>query len=100
MSELANDENAVARRTFLKFGAAGAAAVALGVSSTVVVPELRRRGLLSPNGLFDAASIAMADKIYIEAFPTSPLIMSPFTDELFVPPAARPVAQSDYSGWA
>jgi FtsP/CotA-like multicopper oxidase with cupredoxin domain len=100
MSELTDDQNVVARRTFLKLGAAGTAAIALGTTSSLIVPELKRRGLLSPNGLFDAASIALADKIYVEAFPTSPLIMSPFTDELFVPPAAKPVPDSEYKAWA
>jgi FtsP/CotA-like multicopper oxidase with cupredoxin domain len=49
-------------------------------------------------GLFSAAPMAQrllggaaAAQTYIEVFPTSPLIMSPFTDPLPIPQAARPV---------
>ena len=58
MSDVSADEGSVPRRTFLKLGAAGGAALALGSAGSVIVPDLRRRGLLSVNGLFDAASIA------------------------------------------
>ena len=88
------------RRTFLKLGAAGTAAVAIGTAGALVVPDLRRRSLMSPNGVFDAASIALADVFYIEAFPISPLILSPFTDPLPVPKAMRPIPQSEFSSWA
>src|SRR4249920_1184292 len=88
------------RRTFLKLGAAGTAALAIGATSSLIVPELRRRGLLSPNGVFDAASTAMASAIYLEVFPTSPLIVSPFTDPLVIPPALKPIARDVYSSWA
>ena len=97
MSDFTDD--AIARRTFLKLGAAGTAAIALGTAGSIVVPELRRRGLDSPNGLFDAASIAWADSLYKEAFPTSPLILSPFTDPLTVLRALAPTQYSDYSSW-
>ena len=63
---------------------------------TNVLPDLRRRGLSSANGLFDAASIAWADSLYIEAFPTSPLILNPFNDELLVPKAMRPTSYDEY----
>ena len=33
----------------------------------------------------------MADVIYLEVYPTSPLIVSPFTDPLVVPQALKPV---------
>jgi FtsP/CotA-like multicopper oxidase with cupredoxin domain len=88
------------RRTFLKLGAAGSAALALGATGSLIVPELRRKGLLSADGLFDAASIAWADAIYTEAFPTSPLIVSPFNDMLTIPKALAPVPKSEYSNWA
>ena len=90
----------VPRRTFLKMGAIGSAALAIGTAGSLVVPELKRRGLWTPDGLFDAASIAWANAIYTEAFPTSPLILSPFSDELPVPKALTPIPKSEYSGWA
>jgi FtsP/CotA-like multicopper oxidase with cupredoxin domain len=55
---------------------------------------------------------AYADSVYIEAFPTSPLIGgtgvdghgkavgSAFTDPLVIPKAQAPIPQSVYSGWA
>ena len=33
--------------------------------------------------------------LYIEAFPTSPLILNPFTDQLLIPKALRPTPKSD-----
>src|SRR5438045_5368207 len=38
--------------------------------------------------------------IYLEAFPTSPLILSPFNDPLTVPKALRPVPKADVDGWS
>jgi FtsP/CotA-like multicopper oxidase with cupredoxin domain len=99
MSEKPIDLDPFPRRTFLKIGAAGTAALALGATRSLIVPELRRKGLLSANGMFDAASIAWADAIYTEVYPTSPLIMSPFSDPLTVPKALAPVPYSDYSNW-
>ena len=89
----------VPRRAFLRFGAAGTAAVALGAAGSLVLPDLRRKGQLSANGLFDATATAWADVIYREVFPTSALILSPFQDELTIPRALRPTAGSDYSSW-
>jgi FtsP/CotA-like multicopper oxidase with cupredoxin domain len=89
----------IPRRALLKIGAVGTAAVAVASASSIVVPELRRKGLYSANGLFDATSIALAGGIYDEVFPTSPLILSPFQDPLNVPKALRPVPTSEYSGW-
>ncbi|MDH4365355.1 MAG: multicopper oxidase domain-containing protein, partial [Acidimicrobiia bacterium] len=54
------------------------------------------RGLLNPNGVVDAASIAWAGSIYTEVFPTSPLILSPFSDELPIPRALRPTPLSEF----
>jgi FtsP/CotA-like multicopper oxidase with cupredoxin domain len=92
------DHSGLPRRAFLKLGATGVAAVAAGTAASAVVPGLRRRGLWTPDGLFDAASIAIADSIYDERFPTSPLILTPFTDELAVPKALAPVW--DYPSWS
>ncbi len=94
------DADLVKRRTVLKFGAAGAAALAAGVTASSVVPDLRQKGLMSADGAFHAASIAMAASIYTEAFPTSPLIMSPFTDQLPIPKALAPEPIVQVASWA
>ena len=90
----------IPRRALLKIGAMGTAAVAVASASSIVVPELRRKGLYSANGLFDATSIALASKIYDETFPTSPLILNPFQDPLNVPKALRPVPKDSFTNWA
>ena len=51
------------------------------------------------DGLFDAASIAWADSLYREAFPTSPLVLNPFSDELPIPQALVPEPYTDWSNW-
>src|SRR4051794_34323800 len=99
MNDTRIDRIKIPRRALLKIGAVGTAAVAVGSASSIVVPELRRKGLDSVNGVFDATSIALASKIYDEVFPTSPLILNPFSDELNVPKALRPVPWSEYSNW-
>ena len=85
----------VSRRTLLRLGAVGGAGVALVGVQGVGRPFLAERGLLSADGAFAATSMTLADQLYIEAFPTSPLILAPFTDELFIPTALRPVQPSD-----
>ena len=99
MDDRTVDDDAVPRRTFLKLGATGGAILALGTAGSALVPDLRRRGLLSLDGVFDAASMAFADSIYIEVFPTSPLILSPFQDLLPIPKAMAPVPVSVFSNW-
>ncbi len=84
------------RRTLLKLSAAGSALYALDTARSVIVPSLRNRGLYSPDGVVDAASIAWAGSIYTEKFPTSPLILSPFNDELPIPRALRPTPLSAF----
>jgi len=93
------DRGGLRRGTFLKMGAAGAGALALGATGEAVVPGLRKRGLFSANGVFDASSTAIADLIYIEAFPTSPLILSPFRDPLLIPKALAVPPSSQRAGW-
>jgi len=90
----------VSRRTALRLGAIGAAGVAIGAGRLLAEPGLAQQGLLSSNGVFAAAATAVADLVYIEAFPTSPLILSPFTDPLPIPKALAPVPKSEYSAWA
>ncbi len=88
----------VSRRMFLRVGATGAAAVGLYAAGNALLPSLGQRGLLSPDGVFGAASIAIADGVYTEVWPTSPLILEPFKDELPIPKALAPSA--DYKSWA
>ena len=94
-----NETSSVSRRNVLRVGAAGAAAFGMGVGKLVVEPSLQNRGLLSPNGVFGAASIAFSDALYTEVFPTSPLILTPFMDRLLIPQAAKPVSKAEWSNW-
>jgi len=89
----------VSRRNFLRVGAAGGGLVAFYAARSVLAPTLQQRGLLSPDGVFGAASTALADGVYTEVFPTSPLIMKPFNDPLPIPKAARPVATAEVGTW-
>ncbi len=93
-----DQKSRVARREFLRLGAIGGAAVAAGAVASTWAPDLRRRGLLSSKGVFDAASIAWADELYVEDFPTSPLILNPFTDPLPIPKALAP--EVDWTSWS
>ena len=85
----------VSRRNVLRAGAVGVAAVGLGAGKVIMQPSLQRRGLLSPDGVFGAASTAIADSLYIEAFPVSPLILNPFNDPLVIPQALRPLSPTE-----
>jgi FtsP/CotA-like multicopper oxidase with cupredoxin domain len=77
------DRVRLTRRDMLKLGAGGAGMFALSAS-----------GLAVPWGLG-----AGEGRLYIEAFPTSPLILSPFNEPLPVPRALGPVAKSVVDGW-
>ncbi|HST65759.1 MAG TPA: twin-arginine translocation signal domain-containing protein, partial [Mycobacteriales bacterium] len=72
------DRSGLTRRNVLRAGAVGVAAVGVGAGKVLMTPSLQARGLASADGVFEAASIAVADAIYIEAFPVSPLILNPF----------------------
>ena len=100
MPEQSADAGGLPRRTVLRLGAIGGAGVALAAAQGVGAPFLAQRGLLSADGAFAATSMALADGgLFIEKFPTSPLILSPFTDPLPVPKALRPVPQSTFTAW-
>jgi len=90
----------VPRRTILRLGAAGSLGLAVAGFQGLGVPFLTQRGLLSADGAFAAASTIVADALYLEIFPTSPLIVSPFRDPLPVPQALAPTPMSEYSGWS
>jgi FtsP/CotA-like multicopper oxidase with cupredoxin domain len=84
----------------LRLGAVGGAGAALVAAQGLGVPFLARKGLLSGDGAFGATSTVLGDNLfYIEAFPTSPLILSPFRDLLAIPRALAPVPKSQYSAW-
>src|SRR6478672_7344486 len=97
--EAALHQSGISRRTMLKVGAVGAAGAALVAGKAFVEPALAQKGLLSSNGVFAAAATEVANLVYIEAFPTSPLILDPFKDQLPIPKALRPCAPSEYLGW-
>ena len=52
MSQVERKIEPLSRSTFLKMSAAGGAALALGKTSEIVIPNLRKRGLFSANGVF------------------------------------------------
>ena len=101
MAEEPGDTGGVSRRTLLRLGAAGGAGAALVAAQGLGVPFLAQRGLLTADGVFAATSAALGDALfYIEAFPTSPLILNPFTDPLPIPQALRAGADGRvYSAW-
>ena len=78
------DKVRLSRRDMLKLTAGGAGMFALTSS-----------GLAVSSGLGSSGS----GNIYIEAFPTSPLILSPFNEPLTIPKAAIPIAKSVVDGW-
>ena len=101
MSDQSADAGGVSRRTILRLGAVGGAGVALVTAQGVGVPFLAQKGLLSADGAFAATSTVLGDQLfYLEVFPTSPLIISPFSDELLIPKALAPEPISAYSAWA
>ena len=78
-----SDHFLIRRRQLLKAGAAGAGFLAMGGAGLFSAGPMAQRLL----------GAAAADQLYIEVFPTSPLILTPFTEDnqLPIPPAARPV---------
>ncbi len=90
----------ITRRNALRLGALGVTGVALASAHATLGPYLAPRGLMSPDGIFAAAATAITDLVYLEAFPTSPLILQPFKDELNVPKALRPEEKATFSNWS
>jgi FtsP/CotA-like multicopper oxidase with cupredoxin domain len=72
------DRIRLSRRDMLKLSGAGAGLFALTAS-----------GFAVPRGFAGGGS--GGGSVYIEAFPTSPLILNPFKDQLTIPEAMRPV---------
>src|SRR5919202_2871635 len=84
------DQFLIRRRQLLKAGAAGAGFLAMGGAGLFSAGPMAQR-------LLGAAAAAQT---YIEVFPTSPLILTPFSEDnqLPIPQAARPVRDPGY--WA
>jgi FtsP/CotA-like multicopper oxidase with cupredoxin domain len=78
------------RRQLLKLSAAGAGFAALGGMGLLSAQSVASRLMLAGAG---------ADSVYIEAWPTSPLVKTPFVDPLPVPQALRPIPQSTWQNW-
>src|SRR3954468_17646670 len=72
-----HDNIRLTRRDMLKLSAGGAGMFIIGAG-----------GLAIPKGFAGGGG---GGSLYIEAFPTSPLILKPFNDPLTVPSALRPV---------
>src|SRR3954467_12858720 len=79
------DKIRLTRKDMLKLSAGGAGMFALTAS-----------GFAVPRGI--AGGGGGGGALYIEAFPTSPLIMNPFSDDLVIPPALRPNNLADSLG--
>jgi FtsP/CotA-like multicopper oxidase with cupredoxin domain len=84
-----NPKTKLGRRDVLKIGATAGAATAVGVVAGR--PDLARA---------QVSGSSCTGLNAIEAFPTSPLILQPFTDPLPVPQAQAPVAASVVATWA
>src|SRR4051812_11825153 len=82
------DNVRLTRRDMLKLGAGGAGMFALSAS-----------GLAIPRG-FASGGGGGGGSVYIEAFPTSPLIARAFYDKLPIPQALRPTNPLDVGNWA
>jgi FtsP/CotA-like multicopper oxidase with cupredoxin domain len=80
----------LSRRDVLKIGAATGAATAVGVIA----------GRPTPAAAQVAGAAACSGLPALEAFPTSPLILDPFTDPLPVPKAQAPVPAATVATWA
>jgi FtsP/CotA-like multicopper oxidase with cupredoxin domain len=79
------DRLRLTRRDMLKLSAGGAGAFLLTSSGFAVSSGLGKGG--------------GGGSVYLEAFPTSPLILSPFNDPLTVPQALRPTPKAVVDTW-
>src|SRR5215218_1526146 len=98
--DASSTHDGVTRRVLLRFGAVGATGVALAAAGEAGAPYLAQKGLLSADGPFAATATALGDLLfYREVYPTSPLILEPFVDELLNPKALAPVPPPTVRGW-
>src|SRR3954467_15303811 len=90
LATAAREQLHVSRRTMLQVGATGAGLAALYAAQSHFSGSLAARGLADPDGVFGATSIELADSLYDETFPITPLVLSPFTDPLPIPEVLQP----------
>src|SRR6478672_10183656 len=83
------DKAGLTRRDMLKLGIGGAGMFALSAGALTV-----------PRGIGASGGGGGGGSTYIEAFPTSPLILKPFDEELAIPKALAPVHKSDVDTWS
>jgi FtsP/CotA-like multicopper oxidase with cupredoxin domain len=89
-----NNERNLSRRDLLKIGAATGAATAVAALGA-------RPGTARADGGGGSVTSGTCTGLQaIEAFPTSPLILQPFTDPMNVPKAARPIDPSVVATWS
>jgi FtsP/CotA-like multicopper oxidase with cupredoxin domain len=82
-------ESKLNRRDLLKFGSA-----ALAAGSALLGPLASKRALADGGG-----GLSCGGGQVIEVFPTSPLILEPFTDPLPIPSPLAPCTAGDISTW-
>ncbi len=107
MTEQVAETGGVFRRSILRAGALGGLGAALTAAGGFGAPALAKKGLLSPDGAIAATSTVLGDTLfYLENFPVSPLILSPFKDPLPIPRALAPEPKLSggglvgYTDWA
>jgi FtsP/CotA-like multicopper oxidase with cupredoxin domain len=86
MSRLEKTRRGLTRRDMLGLSAKGAGLFALSAS-----------GLAVPRGF--AGGGGGGGSVYLEAFPTSPVILNPFTDKLPIPEPMKPTPKSVVDSW-
>jgi FtsP/CotA-like multicopper oxidase with cupredoxin domain len=99
-TEAGSQTGGMSRRAILRIGAAGVVGAGMAGFRDLGLPYLSDKGWLSGNGAFAAVSTALGDALYTEAFPTSPLILSPFADDLPIPKALRPTSNAVFTTWS
>ena len=82
------DKVNLTRRDMLKLSAAGAGLFAVAAA-----------GLEIPRGFSAGGGGGGGGGLYIEAFPTSPLILKPFNDALPIPKAMAPSDPTSWDSW-
>jgi FtsP/CotA-like multicopper oxidase with cupredoxin domain len=94
------DTTGLPRRQILTWGAIAGLGAGVAAATGWGGRLLKGKGLLSANGAFAATSTALGDLLfYTEVYPTSPLILHPFEDEMLIPRAMRPVDPVVVQGW-
>ncbi|HET9555234.1 MAG TPA: multicopper oxidase domain-containing protein, partial [Anaeromyxobacteraceae bacterium] len=92
-SKKVEQKGEISRRDLLKITAAsGAAAAIAGVAGTAQADGGTSGGTTTGGTCTGLQAI--------EAFPTSPLILNPFTDPMPVPRAAKPIPDSEVATWS